>query len=151
MLRHDFRCQKCGHTMEVEFASFDDFRRELDCTECDGVAVQVWLRSPGLAGVWEPGTRGVKRTFTPGSYDIQSGRTFESLSERDAYVKSRGLIAMGPDEYKRTVNTSSENQEADINKDKLREAMKDAWDENMAGKITPHLVVDDKIKPVIAE
>lgn len=148
MIRHDYLCLKCGHSEEVVFESFAEFRREIACT-CGGTAVQVWLQAPGLAGVSEPGTRGVDRTFQPG-YDVQAGRTFYDRSQRDAYLRKRKLIGLGPEEFKRTLDRSSVDPEPDYSG--LVPAMKEAYAENESGKITPHLIVDSKtINPVIAK
>lgn len=144
MIRHDFHCRDCGETQEVGFATFIDFRREVPCL-CGGRAFQVWTRAPGLAGVSEPGTRGIAKSFNPGQYDVQAGRVFESRTERDKYVKSRGLVAMGADEYRRSVNGVSGDPEPKFEKAKLREAMEASYAEQKAGKITPHNVIDGRI------
>lgn len=148
MIRHDYLCTSCGHTEEVVFDDFSQFQKEIPCS-CGGRAVQVWLQAPGLAGVSEPGSRGIDRTFTPG-YDIQSGRIFADRADRDKYLRERKLIALGPEEYKRSVNSSHSEPEPDYSG--LVPAMKEAYAENEAGKITPHLIVDSKtINPVIAK
>lgn len=124
MPTHDFRCTKCGATWEV-FMTIDQLRRELPCS-CGGVAVLTWLKAPGLGGVSEPSTRGVRPTFKPG-FDVQLGRHFNTRSERDSYAKSRGLEIVGPEEWKR--NADAGKRETEITRAELTEVMKDAWDQ----------------------
>lgn len=133
MIRHDFKCTKCGMVAEVTFDSSSDFRKEWPCANCGGVAVQIWLRAPGLAGVEEPSTRGVSRSFEPG-YDIQSGRYFNTRSERDRYVKARGLELMGPQEWDRTRKAMPESPEHKVNERALEEAAQKAWERLQAGE-----------------
>lgn len=133
MIRHDFRCGKCQFVFEVTFDSSLDFKREWPCQNCGGVAVQIWLRAPGLAGVEEPSTRGISRSFQPG-YDIQSGRYFNSRSERDRYVKERGLVLMGPQEWDRTRKAQSETHTPKINERALEEAAQKSWERLQAGE-----------------
>lgn len=149
-MTHDYLCNKCGGWAEVSFESYElfDQHRTIPCV-CGGLARQTWKVSPGLAGVSEPGTRGVDRTFQPG-YDIQSGKTFYDRAQRDAYLKKRGLIGLGPEEFKRTLDASKTDLEGDYSG--LVPAMKEAYEENESGKITPHLIVDSKtINPVIVK
>jgi len=147
MLRHDFKCKACGHQEEVCFESYEEFSREVRCS-CGGQAVPIWTKAPGLAGCAEPSTRGVERTFKPG-YDIQAGRHFNDRAERDRYLKRRGLMALGPDEFKRSMAAAKVDPEPDYSG--LVPAMKEAYEENRAGKVTPHLIVDSKeLNPVIA-
>jgi len=134
VILHDFRCAKCGFTFEVAFPSSLDFKREIPCRNCEGVAVQIWLRAPGLAGVEEPGTRGISRSFQPG-YDVQSGRHFNTRADRDRYVKERGLVLMGPQEWDRTRKAMPERPEPDHAT--LPEAMEKSWQEMKAGKKAP--------------
>lgn len=147
MIRHDYLCG-CGKWTTVEYAGVaeigETLQREIGC-ECGGVARHTWRTGPGLGGVWEPGTRGVTRTFTPGGYDIQAGRSFDSLRERESYLKSRGLVALGPEEYKRTIDSANEPQ-PDFSR--LPEAMKDAWDEVKAGKAAPPVARMDDLSQV---
>ena len=127
---HDYHCLKCGAFTEVTWLRFEDFRRDVECG-CGGVAVQTWRKAPGLAGVSEPGTRGITRTFEPGRYDIQAGRSFASRSERDRYLKAKGLIAMGPEEFKRTRDNANE---PEITLPNIKDAMKEAWEEASSSK-----------------
>lgn len=127
---HDYECTSCGSLKEVVWPEIALFKREVSC-RCGGVAVQTWRKAPGLAGVWEPGQRGITPSFRPGSYDMQAGRSFDSISERDRYLKSRGLIAMGPDEYKRTVDTSVS---PEISLPGIKDVMNEAWEEAKSSK-----------------
>jgi len=113
---------------------FEQLRREIPC-QCGGTAVHGWYsgRGPGLAGVAEPGTRGVKRTFQPG-YDIQFGQHFETRKEQEAFAKARGLVPVGPEEFERNRKNA---KEPDPDFSGLTDAMKDAWDEVKAGKHPP--------------
>ena len=104
---------------------------------CGGKAVKAWFKAPGLAGVSEPGTRGLTRTFHPG-YDVQSGRFFESRSERDGYLKERGLVGLGPDEYRRTASQAS-SQPEELELPGIKDAMNEAYDEATSSKETPKL------------
>ena len=133
MIRHDFRCVKCGCTFEISFASGDDFRREWPCPTCAGSAIQVWLPAPGLAGVSEPGTRGVSRSFEPG-HDVQSGRYFNDRAERDRYVKGRGLELMGPKEWDRTMKAMPDPTDREPNRATLEEAAQKSWERLQAGE-----------------
>ena len=118
-------------TFEVAFATHTDFRKEWPCQNCGGVAIQVWLQAPGLAGVEEPGTRGVSRSFEPG-HDVQSGRYFNSRAERDRYVKGRGLELMGPKEWDRTWKALPSEREPD--RATLEEAAQKSWERLQAGE-----------------
>lgn len=144
-IRHDFRCQSCGNWDEVLYAGVAEigevFQRKGICSACGGVTIHTWRTAPGLGGVTEPGTRGVTKTFHPGAYDVQAGRRFDSLVERESYLKSRGLVALGPDEYKRTIATTNEPQ-PDFST--LPETMKEAWGELEAGKPAPPIAVMDE-------
>jgi hypothetical protein len=136
---HDYLCVKCRQWVEVSYALSElgnGVPPQVECS-CGGTARHTWRSAPGLAGVWEPGTRGIKRTFSPGEYDVQAGRVFHSLKERETYLNSRGLIPMGPDEYKRTISTTNEPQ-PDFST--LPETMKDAWDEVQAGVPAPPML-----------
>lgn len=153
---HDFFCPKCRGWVEVTFESYDLLTDAVACpgktfygNACEGVAIRTWRKAPGLAGVSEPGTRGIDRTFKAG-YDVQAGRIFYDRAERDKYLKRRGLIGLGPQEYQRTLNQSHSDPEPDYSG--LEEKMKEAYAENEAGKITKHLVTDAKtLNPVIAK
>jgi len=130
----------------VSFASAADFRKEVNC-ECGGVAVQIWLRAPGLAGVEEPSTRGVHRSFQPG-YDVQAGRHFNSRSEREQWAKSKGLEGLGETEYRRTVAAAPAEPEPDFST--LKDTIADAYEEVAAGKQGPPLArIDSDTKPII--
>lgn len=132
-MNHDFLCPKCGGWTEVSFTLAELEKgppRQIECS-CGGVARHTWRTAPGLAGVTEPGTRGIRKTFEPGTYDVQAGRSFASLKERDDYLKRRGLVALGPEEFKRTIDSTNEPQ-PDFST--LPAAMKDAWEEVEAGK-----------------
>lgn len=135
MIRHDFRCTKCNYTYEISFASSLDFRREWPCPNCAGIGIQIWLKAPGLAGVEEPGTRGVDRSFIPGM-DIQSGRYFNTRAERDRYVKSKGLELMGPKEWDRT-RKNLPSREPKVDETKLVDACEHAWQDLTAGRKAP--------------
>ena len=130
MIRHDFACTKCGMRFEVTFDSSSDFRKEWPCENCGGVAVQIWLQAPGLAGVEEPSTRGVARSFEPG-WDVQSGKYFNTRAERDRYVKGRGLELMGPKEWDRTLKNLPSEREPD--RATLEEAAQKSWERLQAG------------------
>ncbi len=135
---------------EVQFDSSLDFRKEWPCSNCAGVAVHIWLRAPGLAGVEEPGTRGVSRSFQPG-HDIQSGRYFNTRSERDRYVKSRGLELMGPKEWDRTRKALPENPEPKVSEEKLAEACQKSWEELQAGHRPPPMEKFETDDAIITE
>jgi hypothetical protein len=132
VIRHDFHDPKCGQTFEVTFACSSDFRREVPCY-CGGTAHQVWLRAPGLAGVSEPGTRGVSRSFEPG-HDVQSGRWFNDRAERDRYVKGRGLELMGPKEWDRTMKSLPDPTDREPNRATLEKAAQKSWERLQAGE-----------------
>jgi hypothetical protein len=129
--RYDFRCAKCGTVFETSM-SFEQLRRELPC-RCGGVAVLAWLKAPGLAGVSEPSTRGITRTFTPG-YDIQLGKTFADRAERDRYLKSRGLEAVGPDEWHRNQSSMPSRQDSEPEFRDLGDVMKESWEETKSAE-----------------
>jgi hypothetical protein len=131
----------------VSFDTVADFRREWPCQNCAGVAQQIWLRAPGLAGVEEPSTRGIRRTFQPG-YDVQSGRVFNSRTEREKWAKGRGLEGLGPEEFKRTKDAVPSDPEPDFSG--LPAAMNDAYNETKAGVKGPPLArIGPETKPII--
>jgi hypothetical protein len=133
VIRHDFRCTKCKFQFEVVFDCSDAFRREWPCVNCSGVAHQVWLRAPGLAGVSEPSTRGVSRSFEPG-WDVQSGKYFNDRAERDKYVKGRGLELMGPKEWDRTMKALPDPTSREPDRATLEEAAEKSWQRLQAGE-----------------
>jgi len=137
-------------TFEVSFATITDFRREWPCQNCGGVAHQVWLKAPGLAGVEEPSTRGVSRTFQPGK-DLQSGQYFESRTDRDRWLKQRGLEALGPEEYDRSRKAAKEDPEPDYSG--LIPAMKEALEESQSSGAPPFRpdVLDVNHNPLMKE
>jgi len=137
VIRHDFKCAKCGNIFVVAFDSSEDFQRTWPCLTCGGNANQIWLQAPGLAGVEEPGTRGVSRSFEPG-HDVQSGRFFNTRAERDRYVKGRGLELMGPKEWDRTFKAlPSGPREPD--RATLEEAAQKSWERLQAGERPEHM------------
>ena len=136
MIAWDFYCSKCRAWQEKFFYTRDEVVKTLDCC-CGGKAVKAWFKAPGLAGVSEPGTRGITRTFQPG-YDVQSGRFFGDRSERDGYLKQRGLIGLGPDEYRRTANVVSSQSEK-LELPGIQDAMKEAYEEAISSKETAPL------------
>jgi hypothetical protein len=148
VITHDFHCGKCGMCEEISFSSFADFVREVECA-CGGVAVQTWRKAPGLAGVSEPGTRGITRTFHPGTYDVQAGRVFDSRSDREKWAKSRGLIGMGPEEYKRTMDNTNE---PEVKLEGFRDAMEVGWQQAKSSRgVEPLPSVDTKDVAVVGE
>ena len=133
MICYDFRCSKCGQDWEAIFASAADAVKLLPC-DCGGEAHHVW-KSFGPKG-----RMGGDKGIFP-CYDIQAGRVFNDRKEKNAYLKSKGLVEMGPDEYKRSLSTPSQS-EPDFSG--LKEAMSEAWDETVVqGKQYDHKVLND--------
>ena len=148
MITHDYHCSKCQLWVEIRFDSHTQFVRSFEC-ECGGALVQTWRQAPGLSGCSEPGQRGIDATFRSG-YDVQAGRYFYDRAERDKYLKKRGLIGLGPQEFERSLNASVVDPEPKF--EGLETAIKEAYEENAAGKVSPHLVVDAKtLNPTIAK
>ena len=142
MIRHDLKCQNCGCLMrDIVLASAKQVE-EFECGQCGGNVSIVYLQFPGLLGL-ETGS-----SFRPG-YDVQLGKIFQSRSERDSHVKARGLVALGPDEYKRTMNTMHDSEPA-FDDAGFEEAAKRAWQENFVeGKVKPiHKLDKDAVMAV---
>lgn len=145
MIQHDYRCSKCSTTYEIAWNTFEDFRKEVDCA-CGGTAIQVWRKAPGLAGVEEPSTRGVRRTFHAG-LDVQTGKYFQSRVERERYIRSRGLEIIGPEEHKRMLTQITPDPEPEMAG--LKDAMEKSWQELHAGKPAPPMGQIDLGKDIV--
>lgn len=96
---YDVRCEACGARGEcVLDSSVPIERREAVCS-CGGRATIEWRAFGGMMG---------KNKGIYPHHDIQLGMTIESSQHRDAVLKSRGLAALGPQEFQRTLNTQHE-------------------------------------------
>jgi len=132
MICFDYRCEACKDDFEVIFQTRKDFKMELPC-DCGGKMRQVW-KSFGPKGR----VGGEKGRYP--RYEIQAGRVFQSASEEKAYLKEEGLIALGPDERRRSENVAAE---PEWDSKGFQECMKEAWEETVEhGKVYPHKIVD---------
>ena len=116
---HDFKCLKDGMVFELFVEGAPP--RTVECP-CGGVAERVWLKAPGVVGDIAP------------YYDVQLGRQVNSRQERDAILKSKGLIAMAPEEFKRTENNHhapGDNWDSTA----FGEAAEKAWSDTINGNI----------------
>jgi hypothetical protein len=131
MITHDLKCQSCGLLLrDIRLMSVKEVAT-LQCGRCHGRLGIIYLAFPGLLGV-ETGS-----SFKSG-YDVQLGKSFDSRSERDSYVRQKGLVAMGPDEYRRTMNTMHDSEPA----------FDDAGFEGAAKRAWQETVVEGKVKPI---
>jgi hypothetical protein len=148
MIAFDYRCGRCSAWQERFFFTRNEVALTLPCC-CGGVAVKAWFKAPGLAGVSEPGTRGVTRTFQPG-YDVQSGKFFGDRAERDDYLKGRGLIALGPEEYKRTA-AQTPSQPETLELPGIQDAMNEAYEEAKSSREVARLPKLNQAEAMIAD
>lgn len=136
MICYDFRCGKCGQDYEVIFTSAKDAVKVLPCDACGGEAVHIWK------AFGPKGRLGGEKGRYP-RFEVQAGRTFHSASEEKSYLKEKGLVQMGPDEYRRSaLNTRPE----EPSYAGLRACAEEAWQEALQGKTVEHKVVDSSFK-----
>ena len=134
MICYDFRCLKCGQDWEAIFPSAAQATQTLPCN-CGGEAQHIWKSFGGKGRI------GGEKGRYP-RYEIQAGRTFHSAKEENAYLKSKGLEKMGPDEYRRSVSYS----EPEPDYSGIKDCMKEAWAEAEAGIVHQHKVVDKEFR-----
>jgi hypothetical protein len=94
MPRYDFLCQN-GHAFDdVSFYNDASARVEPVGCWCGSLAERIWLTPPSVRSdeVLPADMRGAL-----------GGRTFETRREHDAYVESRGLVAVTPKEFEERV------------------------------------------------
>lgn len=133
MIIYDFRCSKCKTDYEAIFSSAKEAVKTLPCDNCGGEAVHIW-KSFGAKGRNGAGDKGRYPR-----YEIQAGRTFHSRKEENAYLRSKGLVEMGPDEYRRSLSAPVTSHELPP----MTDAMQEAWHETVEeGRVVPHKVVD---------
>ena len=144
----DYRCRSCSAWQEKFFFTDEQVVESLACV-CGGTAIRTWAKAPGLAGVSEPGTRGITRTFHPG-YDVQSGKFFETRTERDGYLKARGLVGLGPDEYRRSASAATP-QPDDIALPGIDKAMNEAYEEATSSRETAPIPQINESEAMIAD
>lgn len=126
----DVKCLKCGAEGEVWFESRDP-RKIADC-QCGGEAIVSWRRFSGIMSK----SKGIYPR-----YDIQLGRTIESAQHLDRVLKAKGLMAMAPEEYERSINNHHE-PEPKLDEDALKDAMEKAYADTTNGNLpqfTPQL------------
>lgn len=119
MALFDAICSKCRTHSEVYADSGKGLR--LDCP-CGGVVTVVWLKAPGVVGAGTP------------YFDTQLGVEVSSRQHRDRLLKERGLVALGPDEYRRT-QSQLHAEAAPDNSGAFREAMTKAWSDVKSGNV----------------
>lgn len=116
----DYLCRHCRRHVEilVEPGPIPTF----PC-ECGGVLVQTWLKAPGMSP-----------DVTP-YFDQQLGVQINSRQQRDAMLKERGLVAMGPDESRWTESQAHGRSDDPIDHGRFREAAEKAWSDIENGRV----------------
>ena len=114
---YDVRCTKCGAPGECYFESSAPAPNRVARCSCGGDARVEWRAFGGMMG---------KNKGIYPHHDIQLGLTIESSQHRDRVLKERGLGALGPDEFRRTLNNQHEPTPSMIDHPQLIEAMEKA-------------------------
>lgn len=83
----------------------------------------MWLKAPGIAPDIQP------------YFDIQLGKQINTRQERDAILKAKGLVALGPDEIRRTDSQNHAEPENIIDKALFKDAAEKAWADVRAGNV----------------
>jgi len=86
MIFHDFECTNCGHFHEdVVFDSHREVQRQIDCTQCDGVATMRFTRSnflhqrhSGMYGKWHDGFGCVVESYSHKQTLLKKYKVIES-------------------------------------------------------------------------
>lgn len=86
---YDAQCGDCEALYEAFAGRGSEVNFKCQCCP-RGVVRVVWLKAPGVV------------QDSVGRYDIQLGRYISTRTERDRLLKERGLVALGPDEFRRT-------------------------------------------------
>ena len=145
MIVHDLKCSGCGRVLcDVMIADVDTVRDGRAKCGCGGAFVILWLRPPAITGTETSST-----WFKPG-YNVQLGRSFASFDEHQKYVKEKGLVLMGPDEYRRSVNNAHEAPEA-WDHEGFVEAAKAGWEETVVGGKTISIPKVDRGDTVVVD
>lgn len=113
MPRHDYRCLRCHNVVEVTFSIHERLPESVPCT-CGGAYFRVWLQAPAMHSDLSP------------YWDVQLGCQINSKQERDAILKRKGLVAVGPDEARWT-SSQAHDQEPAFDSEKFREVCQDVW------------------------
>lgn len=131
MPNHFFRCLKCQRTYEEFVGQGVD---SIECGACGWRAEKVWIQAPGF--------NGKSKGLYP-RYDPQLGVTLESRQHEDRVVKQKGLIGLGPDEYRRTLNSAMTTETPEPKLEGLHDAMEEAYADLQKGVPAPEMKVID--------
>lgn len=117
----DAQCQKCKTKCEIVAPRGSGI--SIPCS-CGGVYSVVWLKPPGMAPDISP------------YYDVQLGVQINSRQHRDSILKEKGLVALGPDEVRRT-ESQGHSPEPQWDSEEFQRIAAECWRQTVNHEIPP--------------